>query len=317
MKVTVVIPAHNAGRFIGRTLESVLAQTHPATQVIVVDDGSSDRTSDVVRSFGAPVELVAGPCRGVSAARNEGVRRAGGDGIAFMDHDDLWERSKLARQVEVLAARPRAALVFTQAQVVRDGVDGEIFPVIPEPERFLASAYENLAHWNYVPMSAVMVRRSALEALAPPAGGGDGPFDTRYRYAEDWDLWLRIAAVAGPGGIACIAEPLTRYVIVPGRATERMADLRLEDIDIFSRQLRDRPALRSSDPARCRATLHRLHQEAGYWLLKEGRRREARRLLGAAWRMRPAALKPLAYLMASFLGRGAVMTRRSIAEAPR
>ena len=90
-------------------------------------------------------------------------------------------------------------------------------------------------------------------------------------------------------------------MIVAGRATERMADLRIEDIEIFQEQIRRHPWLIRSDPRRVRRTLYRLHEEAGYWLLEEGRRAEARRVLGAAWRIKPSSLKPLGRLLASLL----------------
>ena len=99
----------------------------------------------------------------------------------------------------------------------------------------------------------------------------------------------RLAQAAGPGGVAFVPEPLTRYVILKGRATERMADLRLEDLVIFEEQLALSPGLRASDPARCRATRHRLSLEAGYFLLKEGRRAESRRCLAQAWRAKASS----------------------------
>jgi len=94
-------------------------------------------------------------------------------------------------------------------------------------------------------------------------------------------------------------------MIVEGRATERMGDLRLEDIAIVRDQLRRHPWLVRNDPRRCRDTLHRLHEEAGYWLMKEGRRVEARRVLSEAWRIKPSSLGPLARLLASLAGGGA------------
>ena len=297
MKTSVVIPAYNAEAFIGATIDSVLGQTLGDLQVVVVDDGSADRTREVVSSFGPRVTLVTGPRRGVSAARNTGVSASHGLYVAFMDHDDLWEPEKLARQTAILDADPRVALVFTQARVEREGRLVEVFPQIPEPARLLSAAYENLLHWNYIPMSSVMVRRASL-----PEGKGAGPFDSRFRFSEDWDLWLRIAAQSGPGALAFIPEPLTRYQIVKGRATERMADLRMEDILIFEEQLAAHPDLARADKQRCRSTRYRLREQAGYWLLKEGRAAEARHLLREAWRLRPFSTRPLKYLVASMIG---------------
>ena len=293
-RVSVVIPAYNAEPFIERTLDSVLAQGVADLEVIVVDDGSEDRTRELVAARGAPVTLVQGPRRGVSLARNAGVHLARGEYVAFLDHDDLWEPGKLSRQVAVLGADPQAALVFTQATLVQGARATRVFPVIPDPPAFLARAYENLVHENYIPMSSVMVRRAALSGL-----DGSGPFDPRLHLAEDWELWLRIAE---RHRLAFIPEPLTRYLIVPGRATERIAELRLEDLSVFRQQLRANPWLATADAARCRATHHRLLEEAGYWLLREGRRREARRALRAAWRLKPRSLKPLAFMAASWLG---------------
>ena len=300
MRVSAVIPAFNAERFLRRTLDSVIAQEFDDLEILVVDDGSSDRTRDVVASAGPRVKLVPGPARGVSAARNEGARVCRGRYIAFLDHDDLWEPEKIRKQVRLLDGDPSAALVFTQARVERHGQLTETFPIFSDAATVMANAYENLVHWNFIPMSAVMVRREALL-----------PFDPRYQLAEDWDLWLRIASASGPGSLRFISEPLTRYRILGGRATERMADLRLEDIEIFERQIEANPWLERSDAGRCRATRHRLHEEAGYWLLQEGREPEARRALRRAWRLRPASLKPLGYLMASLLPRFSAQQERA------
>ena len=284
--VSCVIPAFNAERFIAATIASALAQDFADLEIVVVDDGSSDRTSQVVAGIGSPrVRLLTGPRRGVSAARNEGVRAGSGEYVAFLDHDDLWEPDKIRRQVEIFERDRRAGIVFTQARVVQAGAaapGAEVIPQLPDPAAFLARGYENLVHWNYIPLSAVMVRRALL--LAQP-----GPFDERYALSEDWDLWLRIASDLSEGGIAFIDEPLTHYVIQPGRATSRMADLRLEDLAIFETQIAGNPGLEKSDPKRVRATRDKLQREAAYWLLAEGRVKEARGILRAALGRRPVS----------------------------
>ncbi len=305
-RVSVVIPTYNSTAFIRRTLDSVLSQTFTGMEVLVVDDGSTDGTRELVGTIGPPVTLAAGKGReGASVARNRGVALARGEYVAFLDHDDLWNRDKIERQVEGLDADPAAGLSFTQARMTRDGRVLEIAPMLDDPAAFLREAYENLAHWNYIPMSSVMVRRSSLPVVA--GDEGSGPFDPDLRLAEDWELWLRIAS---RHKIVFIPEPLTSHVIMPGSATERMADLRLEDIGVFREQLRLNPWLASGDPERCRSTLYRLHEEAGYWLLREGRRPEARRVLRSAWRLRPGSIRPLGYIVASFLGAAGVAAHR-------
>lgn len=301
--VSVVVPAHDAERFLRPTLASALGQTLAPCEVIVVDDGSRDATAAIAASCGERVRVLPGGGRGVSAARNLGVQAARGSWIAFLDHDDLWEPDKLERQARLAADDPSVVMVFTQARVERDGAisgdaePAEIFPVMADPGHMMAHAYEELAHWNFVPMSSVMARTGALREL-------EGPFDPRWDLSEDWDLWLRLAR-RHPGGLRFVAAPLTRYRIVAGRATERMADLRLEDLAIFEEQVRAAPWLERDDPGRCRLTRHRLRREAGYWLMKEGRAAEARPHLRAAWRLRPASLRSLGYLAAALVGVGA------------
>jgi len=235
----------------------------------------------------------------VSVARNRGVALARGEYIAFLDHDDLWNPDKIERQVAGLDADPGAGLAFTQARMTQDDQVREVTPILDVPTSFIENAYENLVHWNYIPMSSVMTRRAYLPTLArDPAVG---PFDPVLLLAEDWDLWLRIAS---RHRVVFIPEPLTTHVIVPGAATERMADLRLEDIGVFREQLRLNPWLEFRNPARCRATLYRFHEEAGYWLLREDRRSEARRVFCSAWRLRPGSLRPLRHIAASFLRGG-------------
>jgi len=296
-RVSVVIPAHDAEPFLAATIASALGQTLAPLEVLVVDDASRDATRDVASSFGSPVRVLQGEGRGVSAARNLGMAAARGEWIAWLDHDDLWEPEKLDRQVRIVRDDPRAGLVFTEARVEpADGgpaVAAEVFPLIDDPARLLANPLGELAHWNFVPMSSVMTSRGALQGL-------DGPFDTRYQLSEDWDLWLRIAR-RYPRGLRFIDAPLMRYRIVSGRATQRMGDLRLEDIAIFEDLMRACPALQAADPRRCRDTRHRLRREAGYWLLKEGRGAEARAHLREAWRLRPGSLRPLGLLAASLL----------------
>ena len=209
--VSVVIPAFNAESVIGETLGSVRAQTFRDFEVIVVDDGSRDGTADIVRRFCEKDPrfcLLEQGNRGTSAARNAGLERARGEFIAFLDHDDVWFPEKLARQVELSHADPRANFLFANFYFW-DGKQ-DLHPMYesnqPLPEG--DTLRQLIFGCCYCPLT-VMVRRETLVSA--------GQFDTSERFSEDWDMWLRI----GERGIWArgIREPLARYRRWPGSLT--------------------------------------------------------------------------------------------------
>jgi glycosyltransferase involved in cell wall biosynthesis len=110
--VSVIVPTHNGERYIAETLDSILAQTAPPAEVIVIDDGSSDHGPHIARAFGGRVRVIAQAQAGAATARNVGVAAAAQPFLAFLDHDDLWERRKLELQLAELALRPELAGVF-------------------------------------------------------------------------------------------------------------------------------------------------------------------------------------------------------------
>ena len=99
-KISVVIPCYNGGRFLGETLTSVMHQTYPAYEVLVIDDGSTDDSAAIAESYGPPVRVIRQPNRGESIARNRGIEEARGEWVAFLDADDLWSPTKLQQQLE-------------------------------------------------------------------------------------------------------------------------------------------------------------------------------------------------------------------------
>ena len=113
MKVSVIIPAYNAARTIRTTLDSVLIQTCPADEILVMDDGSTDETPEILESYKSSVQVLRQDNKGVAAARNELYARAAGDFIAFLDSDDIWHPSYLQTQTALLDAHPQAVLFFT------------------------------------------------------------------------------------------------------------------------------------------------------------------------------------------------------------
>jgi GT2 family glycosyltransferase len=188
---SVVIPAFNAEATIASSVASVLSQTYPDLEVVVVDDGSSDKTAAVVaRIADARVRLVPQPNRGVSAARNAGIAAARGRYVSFLDSDDLWLPSYLELAARALAATTRPGFAYTDAyafdpvtgKVGRRGMEGRQPPVPPpsDSDEFLLELLER----NFVHVST-SVPREVIEEV--------GGFDPAATPAEDYGMWLRIA----------------------------------------------------------------------------------------------------------------------------
>jgi glycosyltransferase involved in cell wall biosynthesis len=247
--VSVVIPSYNGARLLGDAIDSVLAQTHPAVETIVVDDGSTDETPAVAARYAGRIHYLRQENRGVCAARNVGLAAAAGVYVDFLDHDDRFAPEKLARQVAVLDARPEVGLVYTGWRFI--DADGAPFPPVAWPRRE-GDVLADLVVANFVFLGAVMVRRSLLTAT--------GGFDERLRGAEDWEMWLRLTRQGARW--ACVDAPLFDYRLhdeqrhrrgAERRATNRMAVLR----DVFAD-----PALPPDVRAREREAYRHAHLRA-------------------------------------------------------
>jgi glycosyltransferase involved in cell wall biosynthesis len=193
--VSVVIPCYNGGRFLRETLESVLQQTHPALEVIVVDDGSTDDSAAIAESYGPPVRVIRQQNQGESVARNRGIDEARGEWVAFLDADDVWISEKLERQLaaatdDVVAVHTDIRQFGNRDQLVRIR---EMFG----PDRY---SIERLAIRNCVMCpSSVIVRRNNCPRF--PEWTSD---------AEDQVFVLELVR---RGSIALVEEPLTEYRI--------------------------------------------------------------------------------------------------------
>jgi glycosyltransferase involved in cell wall biosynthesis len=187
--VSTVIPTYNYGRFLGRAIDSVLGQSYRPIECIVVDDGSTDNTAEVLSGYRDRVRIIRQRNRGLSAARNAGIRAAHGQYIALLDADDWWHPEKTARQVSLLQKdRHLGCVGCGRRHVSADGQTFEDFVGLRSTgdhrETFRGIALRQF--WVGGSGSGAMIRRSALDAV--------GGFDESLKAAEDWDLWLRLAA---------------------------------------------------------------------------------------------------------------------------
>ncbi len=198
--VSVIIPAYNAEKYIAAAIESVLAQSFPGVECIVVDDGSSDRTAQIVQRFGERVCYCYQANSGRSAARNRGISLASGDYIAFLDADDLLLPEKLAQQVDYLEQHAADDAVYCRVAYFEEGRENSRYAV-----RRIAPAghiLPQLLFGNFITVHAPLIRTSAVERV-----NGYDPGLARY---EDWDFFLRLAMAGSRFGFLDRCQALVR-----------------------------------------------------------------------------------------------------------
>src|SRR5262245_30229906 len=276
-RVSVVIPCFNYARFVGGAVESVLDQTMPDLEVVVVDDGSTDETDRVVASYferDHRVRYVRQENRGLAAARNTGVRATAGELVGFLDADDTWMSPKLERQVARFDGRPELGLVSTGYVVWGESTGAE---ATRRPARLRGWVLPRLAVENLVSGSATtsVVRRAVLDRV--------GLFDETLRACEDWDLWLRIARAAQ---FDVVDEPLARIRLHSSNMMRGTARMEAALTQVIDRLYRD-PGL----PAEVRPLEPRARAAASLALGKLAMRGGMRRL-GARYLLRSIRYRP-------------------------
>lgn len=204
--VSIIIPSYNYGFVIGETLENLLAQSFQHWEALIVDDGSSDNTADVVAAFTARdnrIQYIRQPNSGVSVARNLGFQRSRGKYIQFLDADDLLSRDKLAIQVEFLDQNPDVDIAYTDHLYFEAHKPDVFYPDyemnhhnwLPKIDARGYEAINTLIYSNIAVVSSPMLRRSMVEQV--------NGFPEFSNYTEDWEFWF-LCAIQG-----------ARYTFVP------------------------------------------------------------------------------------------------------
>lgn len=183
MDISVVIPAFNRAHLLGRALASVLAQSRSATEIIVVDDGSTDETRALITGKFPGCRYLYQENRGVSSARNHGIKAARGEWIALLDSDDEWYPSKLESQVDLLVGQPHLRLCHTEEIWIRNG---RRVNAMKKHAKSGGNIFQNCLPRCVISPSSALIQRSLLFEV--------GMFDELLPVCEDYDLWLRICA---------------------------------------------------------------------------------------------------------------------------
>lgn len=199
-KVTVIVPCFNSRRFLGLTLDSILAQSYDDFCVIAVDDGSTDGTATLLESYASRVTVLAhedGGNHGQAASLNLGVSQTESDYIAFMDADDIWQPDKLLKQAEILDRHQDVGLVYTNGYVI-DATGNKLYTLFNK-NHVESNGIGAILLNNYIRTpSLVMVRRSLLQTVGPFTVG----------IIPDQDMWVRIKEISR---FYYLDEPLACY----------------------------------------------------------------------------------------------------------
>lgn len=300
--VSVVIPTFNGEVFIADTLRCVLAQTHPAVEIIVVDDGSTDGTCRVVAQVAPQARVLLQRNAGVSAARNAGIAVAQGRYVICLDQDDIWHPGQLARQVAAFAQHADCgAVVCRYHHWYQDGgaypAPAAVWPAdtgLQVDANFTGWVYHQFLSDCWALTSGTLMRKDAVLAC--------GGFDTSLAYSEDWDLWLRLSQKV-PFVLLQWPPVLYRQHPVQGSRSVRSRDFRT---DLLLRYAA-RHGLASADgrcmpPQQFAETVSRYQAEFGYHHLQLGNRWTGVSALGLAWWRVPRHAKRLALAMAGAVG---------------
>ena len=228
MKISAIIPAYNSQAYILDAINSIQQQTYPVDEIIVIDDGSTDKTQEIVSQHPYPVRYIKQQNQGPSSARNKGIELAQGDWIAFLDADDQWTKDKIEKQLNTLSRYPELHLIAGDMQEI-DTHNNIITQSVLSKHGFLKkfqllqgqpiqNALIELLNKNFIPTGTVLIRRSTLVEI--------GMFNTAIRFGEDLELWSKVA-MQYP--ISCIPDILMLRRLHDSNAS-KCTDLMLKDL---------------------------------------------------------------------------------------
>lgn len=221
MKISAIIPAYNAAQYITEALDSVLAQTYPVYEIIVVDDGSTDGTAEIVKEIASsapsvpprndvPIKYIYQENKGPAATRNRGIKEATGDYMAFLDADDLWLPEKIEKQVKLFDGSDYAMVYCDMSHEVNGRVINKSY-LKERNYKYVSDGkvYKNLLRENFIFTPTVIMKKDIIDKI--------GYFDEGLKICEDYKMWLNVAKNY-PVGFA--NEPLVTRRRMGGNITE-------------------------------------------------------------------------------------------------
>lgn len=272
--VSVIIPNYNHAAYIADAIRSVLAQDYRPIEVIVVDDGSTDNSRQVVAAFGDQVTYLWQRNQGLSAARNTGIHAARGQYIGLLDADDLYHPSFLRTLVPLLEADATLGAVYGGYQFVDE--HGQPLPQIGNPTVAVEEFYATMARGNFLAAHCLLVRRNCYESI--------GLFDESLRASEDWDMWLRISRSYGVAGAGVV---LVYYRVLSGSMSSDLQRMEQNRIAVLQKHFGAPQGDPMSWPLLQRSAYGGLYRKSAIAFLQRGDDAHAYRSLRKAFSIYP------------------------------
>jgi glycosyltransferase involved in cell wall biosynthesis len=288
-QISVVIPSYNSAAYLPDAIDSALNQTMPPLEVIVVNDGSTDETPQILDRYRGRIVSITQENRGLSGARNRGIMAASGDLIAFLDADDFWLPEKLEKQLACLAEHPRAGLVHTGAFWWNQDTGQRT----PQRSDRRGRCCKEFFFYNGVTVSTVLVKKECLAKV--------GCFDETIRRptTQDYDLWFRIARYYE---LAYVDEPVVLYRVHASNASKQALSMMEDGLFVVRKALRADPGLEQElGRGVVNERLFTLLFDIGYYHHDAGRTAEARRYFREALQHRPLSAQSWLLYSANFL----------------
>ena len=294
-KVSVIIPTYQHAHFVGQAVESVLAQTYKDYEIIVVDDGSTDNTCEVLAEFGDRITVIYQENRGLSAARNTGIRASKGQYVAFLDADDIWLPEKLEKQIPLFERDESVGLVSSDMfffdenglRMHKNGLRPETgFDWVPPKSGMV---YSTLFVQNYILMPTVVVRRCCFDDV--------GFFDEELSSYEDHDMWLRIAK---NWAVDYVNEPLAMYRLSATQMHTNSERMLYNMIRVQEKAFAESPELHELDLDTLDRCFYDLYWQLASVYVRNGQGSEARSALHQYARARGCTLRYYRLLLASW-----------------
>lgn len=295
-RVSVIVPSYNCARYLGRAIDSASEQTYKDYEIVLVDDGSTDDTKDVAMRYGKKVTYLYQQNQGLSAARNQGISKASGELLAYLDADDMWYPEKLERQVAFLDAHQECGIVHSEMSIINEQDEVLHVRFYEETQRSVPQGYclRQLLMRCHIQPVTVVERRNVFDLV--------GGFEKQLLVAQDYLHWIMIAAEGQ--AIGYLVEPLGKYRWRAGSLIENRPRLLEDYVRICDILLHEKP-IASRHGAECadilRARSYKVQRELAYLDRIQGRNESAKRRLASLIKKRPSQFELYVDLLKAYL----------------